>query len=79
MGNLNRRAFVEGFGVGELGEILFPPQMSNVRLSRLEHAREMGGCSHCYPHGWETSNATCSKNRRSWKYHRRTQYRPRPA
>jgi hypothetical protein len=51
-----------------------PRKMSNVRLSRIVHGEERG-CSRCFPHGTETDNCTARKNRRSWKYHRKTRYR----
>ncbi len=73
----NTRRYVSAFGVDELGYLLLPRQMSNVKLSRIERFEERGGCPYCYPHGMETSNATCKKNTRSWKYHRKTQYKPR--
>jgi hypothetical protein len=53
-----------------------PRKMSNVKLARLAHADERD-CSWCFPPGWETSNSTMSKNRRSWKNHRKTQFRQR--
>lgn len=55
-----------------------PKKMSNVKLSRLVHGKERG-CAWCFPHGLETNNSTRSKNRRSWKTSRTTQYRPKKA
>jgi len=52
-----------------------PQKMSNVKLSRIVHGEERG-CSRCFPHGIETDNSTVNKNRRSWKNHRKTKYRP---
>jgi hypothetical protein len=75
MGTRNRVGLRKAFGTEETGEIALPPKFSNVKLSRIAHAGERGGCTWCYPHGMETDNATCSKNRRSWKHSRKTQYR----
>ena len=49
-------------------------RMSNVMLSRLTHSKQEG-CSRCFPHGIDNSNATQLKNRRSWKNHRKTKWR----
>lgn|GEM_PF-587066 len=56
-----------------LGEEL-PVKFGNVRISRIVNGQERD-CSFCFPHGLETSNASWRKRRRSWKYHRRHQYR----
>ncbi len=72
----NTRRYVRAFGIDESGYLLLPPKMSNVKLSRIEHFEDRGGCAFCYPHGIETTNATLGKNKRSWKHHRKTQYRP---
>jgi len=65
------------FGTGEHGEIDIPKKIGNVKLSRIDHAAERGGCTRCYPHGIETTNATEKKNTRSWKKHRDKRYRTR--
>jgi len=52
-----------------------PVYFSNTRLSRIENAEERG-CSRCFPHGYETNNASWQKNKRNWKNERKTQYRP---
>lgn len=56
-----------------LGEDL-PVKFGNVRISRIVNGEDRG-CSFCFPHGIETSNATWRKKKRSWKYQRRKQYR----
>jgi hypothetical protein len=53
-----------------------PSHLSSRSAARILHVRERGGCSHCFPHGFETTNATESKRTRSWKSKRKTQYRP---
>lgn len=75
MGKGNKSGVRRAFGVDEYGQPLLPAKVSNVKLSRIEHFRERGGCARCYPHGFETTNATSKKNRRSWKKHRRRQYK----
>lgn len=62
-------------GYDEYGLVDLPTCYSNVRLARI-FADARGECSFCFPHGPEAPNATWKKNFRSWKHHRRTQYRP---
>jgi hypothetical protein len=69
-----KKKFKKAFGLNEFGLVDFPTKISNVQLSRLEFGNQMG-CSWCFPHGYETINSTIDKNRRSWKYTRKTQYR----
>lgn len=65
-----RRAFGDDEGLPDL-----PTKVGNVAISRLVNFRTNGGCSLCYPHGFETPNSTWAKNTKSWKHHRATQYR----
>ncbi len=74
MGKGNKSGLKEAFRVDEYGQLLLPAKVSNVKLSRIEHSKERGGCTRCYPHGPETDNATRKKNKRSWKQNRKTQY-----
>lgn len=64
----------KAFGLNEFEEIDFPWKISNTKIARLDIGNQMG-CIWCFPHGYETLNSTFSKNRRNWKYHRRTQYK----
>jgi len=79
MGKGNNSGPRRAFGVDENGLLLLPHGIGNVTLARIEHAADRGGCTRCFPHGFETSNATSKKNRRSWKNHRKTQYKIRQA
>ena len=63
------------FGREEGGVPEALPRIGGARLARLLHARERGGCSRCFPHGVETTNATSHKNTRSWKHRRATRFR----
>ena len=65
----------KAFGKGEMNMAAIPPKISNVKISRIFNAQERGGCTRCFPHGFETTNATIKKNRRSWKNRRRRQYK----
>ena len=69
-----KKKFKKAFGLNEFGLVDFPTKISNVQVSRLEFGNQMG-CSWCFPHGYETINSTIGKNRRSWKYSRKTQYK----
>jgi hypothetical protein len=75
MGKSNKSRLRRGFGVDEFGQIVLPHRFSNVKLSRIEHDKDRGGCGLCYPHGFETTNATDRKNNRSWKRQRKTKYK----
>ena len=70
---LNRVKKVLGTTVEGLPDT--PMKMSNIKLSRIANGEERG-CSRCFPHGIETNNSAKKKNRRSWKNHRKTKYRP---
>ncbi len=75
MARKHRNRLLEScFGRSEHGWADLPVKISNVRIARILHGNE-SGCSFCFPHGFETTNGTVLKNRRSWKAHRKTQYR----
>ncbi|MFK7969228.1 MAG: phosphate ABC transporter substrate-binding protein [Bacteroidia bacterium] len=71
----DKRVFIKAFGENEHGMADFPVKISNIQVSRMEFGNRMG-CSYCFPHGYETVNATVSKNTRNWKNHRKNQYKP---
>lgn len=64
----------KAFGVNEYGFVNYPPKVSNVKVARVLYGIERG-CEYCFPHGFETTNATVAKNRRSWKFYRKYQWR----
>lgn len=70
----NLKKLKKALGKDEMGNISFPIKMSNVQLSRIING-EKRGCSRCFPHGWETSNATLRNNQRNWKKFRKTQWK----
>lgn len=58
------------------GDIIdLPLKMSNVKISRILHTPETGGCSFCFPHGIESTNSKYLKKQRSWKTHRKNKYK----
>lgn len=57
------------------GDEACPSTMGSAAAARIDHVRDHGGCSHCFPHGPETTSPTASKNERSWKRSRKTSYR----
>lgn len=63
------------FGKDEEGLPLIPQKIGSRRLARIEHAIERGGCTICFPHGPETTNATWKKSKKSWKVRRKTRYK----
>ena len=64
MSRATKSGIRRAFGVGEDGEVLLPRKISNVLLAGIER----GGLP-----GWKWS----TRNRRSWKDHRKTQYKVR--
>ncbi len=70
----SKKQFRDAFGLDEFGQIDVPKKISNVRIARLLVGNAMG-CSYCFPHGIETSNATANKNKRSWKLKRKTKWK----
>lgn len=62
------------FGYDEYGFVDIPASYSNVKIARF-FAEARGECGICFPHGPEATNATRRKNFRSWKHHRKTEYR----
>ena len=74
-GKPNRRQKLKrAFGKDSNGLIALPKKVSNVKVSRILHAEKRGGCTRCFPHGFETTNATVKKNKRSWKNQRKTRW-----
>lgn len=65
---------IKAFGVNEAGLADLPKKISGTRISRILIGEE-SGCSHCFPHGYETINSRISKQQRSWKKQRKTQWR----
>ncbi len=65
----------KAFGKSETGLAALPEKYSNVKVSRVLDAEERGGCTRCFPHGFETTNATIKKNKRSWKKRRKKQFK----
>lgn len=78
MGRQRCEAVKNVWGMTDEGFPDTPTKISNVRLARIAHGGEQG-CAFCFPHGSETRNSTRRKNRRSWKHHRPTRYRPKPS
>ena len=76
MKKMNRNARLDRvtLGVGD-GIPASPAHLSSRSAARILHVRERGGCSFCFPHGPETTNATEKKRTRSWKSKRKTQYK----
>lgn len=70
----NKKKLVKAFGKNDFEMIDFPLKISNVQISRIL-VGEIMGCSYCFPHGYETSNATILKGKRCWKKYRKTQWK----
>lgn len=66
------KRFKRAFGVDEYGFIDIPKKISGIKISRIIHGEE-SGCSYCFPHGYETINCTIPE--RSWKSHRKKQWK----
>jgi hypothetical protein len=70
----NFKKLKAAFGIDEMGNINFPYKISNIQISRISNGDKMG-CSHCFPHGFETINASWKKNQRCWKKFREKQWK----
>ena len=66
---------IKAFGKNEIGLADIPRKVSGVTISRIVIGEE-SGCSRCFPHGYETVNASCTKWQRSWKKYRKRQWKP---
>lgn len=75
MQNRFKRIYGKAFGFIEEGEPDVPSRRGSAFISRLSNGAAMG-CTWCFPHGWETRNATLMKDYRCWKRYRKKQYRP---
>ena len=68
------RGLTNAFGNDEYGFSDIPNKISNVFISRIENRRKTT-CDRCFPHGIETINSHYNNTQRSWKKHRKAQYR----
>ena len=63
------------YGTNEFGFPDFPIKVSGTMIRRIKLINK-GYCPYCFPHGYETPNNRYSKRQKSWKKHRKTQYKP---
>lgn len=63
------------FGYNEFGMLDIPFKISNIFVSRIVNYRECGGCSYCFPHGFDLLNSTLENNQRNWKKFRKTKWK----
>jgi hypothetical protein len=75
MAGKSRKTLNLAFGEDEARIPAIPAKVGSRRVSGLLCCRARGGCSYCFPHGFETTNSTQSKKRRSWKHYRKTRFR----
>ena len=66
--------FIKAYGKNEYGLADMPTKVSGVFISRIKIGEEMG-CSICFPHGPDTNNRFYFKWQRSWKKHRKHQWK----
>ncbi|MBL0741432.1 hypothetical protein [Chryseolinea lacunae] len=64
----------DAFGVNEFGLVDLPIKISNVRVARIAYGDERG-CSYCFPHGCETSNAKIDNCQKNWKRFRKSKWK----
>lgn len=62
------------FGATGAGTVEAPNKLGSRAVARIDHARERGGCSLCFPHGAETTNSQYAKNERTWKRSRTSRW-----
>lgn len=70
----NPQNLIRAFGLNEYGLIDFPAKISGTTVSRLLVGDFMG-CDRCFPHGQETLNSRYHNWQRTWKKHRKTQWK----
>lgn len=68
-------ALKKAYGVDEFGFANVSGKIGNVKVSRLANVEDRGGCTYCFPHGFETNNSHLKNNQRSWKKHRINQWK----
>lgn len=68
----NKRRLIKAFGEDEYGFPYLPAKVSGATIDRIFMKV---GCTLCFPHGIETSNSHWKNRQRSWKTHRKTQYK----
>jgi len=64
--------FKKAFGLNDHGYIDFPKKISGTQITRI-YLGEESGCSWCFPHGYETINATIPE--KNWKSQRKKQWK----
>lgn len=69
------RVLKKAFGTDEFGFANITGKIGNIKVSRFQNAVERGGCTYCFPHGFETTNSHLKNMQRSWKKHRNTQWK----
>ncbi|WP_445946225.1 hypothetical protein [Shewanella sp.] len=62
------------YGTSHAGLAALPHKISGRQISRICVGEEMG-CAHCFPHGIDTINNYQTKEQRSWKKYRKSQWR----
>ncbi|GAA4773823.1 MULTISPECIES: phosphate ABC transporter substrate-binding protein [Flavobacterium] len=69
------KALNKALGKNEIGGVNFPSKISNIKISRIVNNDAMGGCSFCFPHGFDTINSKEMKYQRNWKKFRKKQWK----
>jgi len=65
---------IKAYGLNEYGLADLPVKASGITISRIVVGEETG-CSFCFPHSYETINSHINNRQRSWKKHRRQQWK----
>jgi hypothetical protein len=71
----HKKRHKKAWGIDEYGYIDVPKRVSNIKISRIDNTDARGGCSYCFPHGFETNNNKWFKDLKCWKRYRKKQYR----
>lgn len=69
------KRLLKAFGKDDFGIAALPRKIGNVRISRIHNFDKVGGCTYCFPHGFECTNSTLSKRIRNWKQYRKTRWK----
>lgn len=65
---------INAFGKNEDGLAEMPQKISGITVARIVIGEE-SGCSYCFPHGYETVNSHIANRQKSWKRHRKSQWK----
>jgi hypothetical protein len=71
----NEKRLIKAFGDNEYGFADLPNKISGAIISRIIVCAMTNSCPYCFPHGIECENSHYNNRQRTWKKHRKTQWK----